>query len=196
LPKQDAVIAITAGVADTQAILNLLWDKLLPGLQPNRLRSDPKHRRQLEAKIASLALPAPNGAETSPILGDVCRKFVFSANDQKLESISLERKGAGLTLAIRSRGVESRLPVSFGKWSKGRGSLFALVGAPGNSDQLLASSASWTRDDTLVVRVCAYETPFYVTFNLRFENDRLIRNWAPNLGFDNVSRAELIGHVE
>src|SRR5262245_43043714 len=31
LPEQDAVIAITSGVRDMQAVLNLVWDKLLPG---------------------------------------------------------------------------------------------------------------------------------------------------------------------
>ena len=30
LPEQDAVIAITAGARDMQAVLNLVWDKLLP----------------------------------------------------------------------------------------------------------------------------------------------------------------------
>ena len=30
LPEQDAVIAITSGVKDMQAVLNLVWDKLLP----------------------------------------------------------------------------------------------------------------------------------------------------------------------
>jgi CubicO group peptidase (beta-lactamase class C family) len=196
LPKQDAVIAITAGVRDIQAILNLMWDNLLPGLQQHRLRSDPKIRKKLAAKIASLALATPKGADTSPILDNACRKFVFPGNDQKLESISLERSGMALTLVTRSGAVENRLPLGFGKWSKGRGSLFALVNAPGNTDQLLATSAAWATDDTLVVRVCAYETPFYLTFNLRFEKERLIRNWEPNMGFNDVKKSELIGHGE
>jgi CubicO group peptidase (beta-lactamase class C family) len=33
LPEQDAVIAITSGLRDMQAVLNLVWDKLLPGLK-------------------------------------------------------------------------------------------------------------------------------------------------------------------
>jgi len=198
LPKQDAVIAITAGVQDIQAILNLLWDKLLPSLQSHRLRSDPIHRKQLETKLADLSLPTLRGTANSPILAKACRKFVFAANDQKLESISLinEPNGTGLTLVVQSRGVENRLTPGFGKWSKGRGSIFALVGASGKADQLLATSAAWVTDDTLVVRVCACETPFYLTFNLRFEGDHLIRNWQPNVGFDDVNQTQLIGHVE
>ena len=37
LPEQDAVIAITSGVKDMQAVLNLVWDKLLPAMKPSPL---------------------------------------------------------------------------------------------------------------------------------------------------------------
>src|SRR6266478_4376585 len=40
LPEQDAVIAITSGVKDMQAVLNLVWEKLLPALKPSALDSD------------------------------------------------------------------------------------------------------------------------------------------------------------
>ena len=32
LPEQDAVVAITSGVRDMQAVMNLVWDKLLPAM--------------------------------------------------------------------------------------------------------------------------------------------------------------------
>src|SRR5262245_4805197 len=41
LPEQDAVLVITAGVKDMQAVLNLVWDKLLPALKPGPLEADP-----------------------------------------------------------------------------------------------------------------------------------------------------------
>lgn len=37
LPEQDAVIAITAQTGDMQAEINLVWDKLLPGMQDKPL---------------------------------------------------------------------------------------------------------------------------------------------------------------
>ena len=40
LPEQDAVIAITSGVKDMQAVLNLVWDKLLPAMKPSSLPAD------------------------------------------------------------------------------------------------------------------------------------------------------------
>ena len=36
MPEQDTVIAITSGVKDMQAVLNLIWDKLLPAMDARR----------------------------------------------------------------------------------------------------------------------------------------------------------------
>src|SRR5262249_56891227 len=47
LPELDAVVAITSGVRDMQAVLNLVWDKLVPALKPDKLPDEcpPASRR-------------------------------------------------------------------------------------------------------------------------------------------------------
>ena len=42
MPEQDAVVAITSGVKDMQAVLNVVWDKLLPALQAQTLAPNPE----------------------------------------------------------------------------------------------------------------------------------------------------------
>ena len=86
--------------------------------------------------------------------------------------------------------------LGFGKWSKGRGTLASLVGASGKTDQPLATSAAWATDDTLIVKVCACETPFYLTFKLHFDGERLIRDWWPNVGFGDNKQTQLIGRTD
>ena len=49
LPEQDAVVAITSGVKDMQAVLNLVWDKLLPAMKPSPLAADDESHKKLEA---------------------------------------------------------------------------------------------------------------------------------------------------
>jgi CubicO group peptidase (beta-lactamase class C family) len=64
LPEQDAVIAITGGLRDMQAVLNLVWDKLLPAMKPSALPADESAQKKLERKLKalSLRLPAGNGS--------------------------------------------------------------------------------------------------------------------------------------
>src|SRR3954451_22994941 len=61
LPEQDAVIAITAGVRDLQGVLNLVWDKLLPGLKPVSLPADEAARSKLDRTLKGLSLKLPEG---------------------------------------------------------------------------------------------------------------------------------------
>ena len=58
LPEQDAVIAITSGVKDMQAVLNLVWDKLLPALKPSTLDTDDEFAQEARAH-AQGPCPAP-----------------------------------------------------------------------------------------------------------------------------------------
>ncbi|HJZ58035.1 MAG TPA: serine hydrolase, partial [Gemmataceae bacterium] len=104
LPEQDAVIAITAGVRDMQAVLNLVWDNLLPGLRPAPLALDEAARAKLERTLKGLSLRVPAGKGTPPKVAG--RKYVFPANDRKLESITLESGGkdGAVTLVTRVDG--------------------------------------------------------------------------------------------
>jgi hypothetical protein len=64
------------------------------------------------------------------------------------------------------------------------------------TDEPLAASAAWLSDDTLIVKVCAYETPFYATVRLRFEGDKLIHDREVNVGFGGPKQPQLVGQTE
>ncbi|HWG11979.1 MAG TPA: serine hydrolase domain-containing protein [Streptosporangiaceae bacterium] len=60
LPEQDTVVAITASTLNMQAILDALWEHLLPGLDAS---GDGSGQEELSARLGGLALPAcPAGA--------------------------------------------------------------------------------------------------------------------------------------
>jgi CubicO group peptidase (beta-lactamase class C family) len=191
LPEQDAVVAITSGVKDMQAVLNLVWDKLLPAFHGQVLPVDADAQAKLTQKLAGLVLRTPDGKETSPLTGRVFgHRYVFSPNERKLESILLEPAagGRGLALVMRSHGVESRFPGGFGEWEKGRGDFGSYSNEP------VAASAAWVKDDTCVFKLCAFETPFYQTITLRFDGDQLFYDAETNTGFGATKQAQLVGN--
>jgi CubicO group peptidase (beta-lactamase class C family) len=198
LPEQDTVVAITSGVKDMQAVLNVVWDKLLPALQPGQLPANSTAHKQLEETLAQLSVRTPDGAATSPLMSKVANKvFKFAENGQGLEAITLmpASVGSGFTLVSRSRGVESRLGCGVHEWKRSRGDFGS--GLTGRyTDEPLAASAAWLSDDTLIVKVCAYETPFYATQRLRFEGDKLIWDREVNAGFGGTKQPQLVGHAE
>ncbi|MBI1839696.1 MAG: serine hydrolase [Verrucomicrobia bacterium] len=192
MPDQDAVVAITSGTRDMQAVLNLIWDKLLPAMQRSALPSNPAARKKLEDSLARLAVRAPQGSATSSQAQKVSgRRFVFPANDQKVESIALECSGsAAPTLLLRARGGEYRLSTAVGGWKKGRMAYGPLT------EQPVAASGAWTADDTFTFKLCFYEGPSSVTASLKFSNERALYDAEYNVAFGPAKQPQIIGIAE
>ena len=51
-------------------------------------------------------------------------------------------------------------------------------------------------DDTLVMKLCLYESPFHLTLRLRFAGDTVTRDADANVGFGGTKRPQLIGRKE
>jgi CubicO group peptidase (beta-lactamase class C family) len=191
MPEQDAVIAITSGTKDLQAVLNLVWEKLLPALKPESLSPDDDSRNKLERKLASLTLPPQQGSG-SPAKAWT-KKYVLPSNPQKLESIALETdaQGGAVTLITRIDGVERRISCGSGYWKKGR-----MAYGPAFPEQPVAASGAWVGDDTFKARICFSETPFILTMTLKFDGDRLLYDSETNVGFWPLKAPQLIGKSE
>lgn len=203
LPEQDAVIAITSGLRDMQEVLNLVWDKLLPGMQARRLSRDRATQEALEAKLAGLTLrPQTSTANVAPAQLDqwAGRRFVFEPNDLKIESLLITAYPTPneFALTFRSQGQDQVVPCGKGTWKAGR---LALGPGPGIGkgsavDRAVAASGGWTREDTYVAQLCFYETPFLVTLSLRFEGNQVFVDSEYNVRFGPAKLPTLVGRRE
>lgn len=191
MPDKDAVIAITSGTRDMQAVLNLIWDKLFAALVAGSLPENEQAERQLKAKLASLALRMPEGAETSAVASRVAgKKYAFETNDQKIESIALETpSGSEVELLFRVNGAEYRVPCGYRAWQKGRMAHGRL------KEQAVAGSGAWTSEDTYTARLSFYEGPAYVTMALKFAGDDLVCNTEYNVAFGATKQPALKGRA-
>lgn len=190
LPEQDAVIAITSGVRDMQSVLNLVWDKLLPALNPSPLPADNASHQRLIDALKKLTLRMPKGdASPPPVAG---KKFAFASNDRKLESVTLETGGADgdVTLVVGTNGTDQRIGCGRGSWRRGQVAWGRL------SEQPAATCGAWTADDTYTAKFCFVETPFTTTLRLKFTDDELRLTVEPNVGFGPAGAMELVGKAE
>jgi len=193
LPEQDAVVAITSGVRDMQAVLNLVWKHLQGGMQPGPLPPAPAERERLAAKLADLALKTPEGAATSPRTAALAgRSWIFPENDEGIESISLSG-GDAPALIVRQGGVERRIPTGYGRWVRGGTAPLPNVGS---DQEPVAASAAWTAEDTWRVKTCLYRSPFCSTWDLHFlefQGDALRLEREANVAFGPTTRPALVG---
>ncbi len=196
MPEQDVVVAITSGTRDMQAVMNLVWDLLLPGIGKAALPADARANERLKQKLAALSLPPAVGRPSSRVAAAVSGKlYALPANEDGLEAIGLEA-GAGTTLVVRSDGRDQRLPLGYGEWR--RAASFALT-RPGGSlairgvEQKAAASGAWTSDDSYIAKVCFHETPYCTTLGLRFAGDAVVVDQEHNVSFGPTKRPQLVG---
>ncbi len=188
MPEQDAVVAITSGVKDMQAVLDLVWDHLLPAMHAKKLPADRAAQQKLASVLGHLVLPTAKGAATSPIAPKVAgKRFVFPANDQKLQALTFDGAGA---LLMRFDGADQRLAFSHGGWTKGRAAFGTFpVGA-------VAVSGAWASEDVFTAKVCFNETPFVMTLTMRFTGDAVEFDEETNVGSGSTRRPHLVGRAE
>jgi hypothetical protein len=181
-----------------QAVLNLVWDKLLPACGPKKLRADRNAQTKLKDALARLELAPAPGAATSDLAATVLnRPFAFSANDQQVQQVSVRSTDGGqnLALALRVDGREMTLPAGHRQWRQGRVAFPAgrLAQFP---DEPVASTFGWTAADTLEVKVAAYETPFALRYRLKFTGDEVALDSEANVSFGPTQRPTLVGRRE
>ena len=198
MPEYDAVVAITSGVRDMQAVMNLVWSKLLPAMKPNPLPEDPVSRRKLEAKLANLMVKPQAGQPTSPLASRISGKwFEFPENDRGMRAISFDFNSPAPAMMVRTKDGELRNPLGLGAWNKsqnaftnGMGQFLSVPDHPS-----LATSAAWPAEDVLQVKILLYQTPFYSTLTFKFDGERLLLDTEYNVSFGARNLPQLIGQV-
>ncbi|MBN2390248.1 MAG: beta-lactamase family protein [Anaerolineae bacterium] len=190
MPDQDAVVAITSGVSDMQAVLNLVWKHLLPAMQPDPLPADGKMQIALEQKLASLALPLVAGETTSPTAARVTgKRFVFEKNVPRLKSVTCEFDTGEATITLRNAQGVQRIVCGQGTWIKGTVQLGWEVAGQ------IAASGAWTDENTYTAKVYFYEAPFCVTLTCHFDEGQLTFNFKQNVSFGPTEWPQLTGQA-
>ncbi len=199
LPEQDAVVAITSGVRDMQAVLDLVWDKLLPAMRPAALPDDPAAEGALRAALARLRVRTPDGRPTGPLARRVSgRWYAFPDNDRGVRALALDLTARAPALLVRTAAGETRTPVGLGSWvrsgtgfANGMERLLSVHAGPA-----VAASGAWTSDSVFTVKLVAPETPFYSTLDFRFSGDQLVLDSRHHVNFGPTELPRLVGTAE
>jgi CubicO group peptidase (beta-lactamase class C family) len=196
LPDVDAVVVITSGVRDMQAVMNLVWETLLPAMRRNALPEDAAALRRLTAKLAGLTLRTPAGSPTGPLVARTSRRwYQFPENSRGIQAVALDFAPDSVALVVRTAGGETRTPIGIGSWVKSRGGftggLDRLLSVPPHP--LIAASGAWTADDAFTVKLVLYETPYGATLTFHFDGDRVLLDEEYNVSFGPTKQAQLIG---
>ncbi|MEO8333987.1 MAG: serine hydrolase, partial [bacterium] len=199
LPEYDAVVAITSGVRDMQAVMNLVWTKLLPAMSKGALAEDVAAQRALKSKFGGLAVRTPAGRPTTALASQVSRRwYAFPENDRDIKAMALDFSAGSPGLLVRSARGETRTPIGVGSWVRTQSGfsngINHLLSVPEQTP--VAASGAWTNDSVFTLKLVGPETPFYSMLTFRFDGDRLLLDSEHNVNFGPTKLAQLVGSVE
>lgn len=201
LPEQDAVFVTTSGEDDMQAILNAVWEHLLPAMQESALEPDRAAQKVLQAKLDSLNhAPVQGEMETATSRSVQGMTYAFEDIDLTPEaaqnfkallpkSLSLEKLGLTQNEHWRltyTNEESVQLDCGFREWSVYSSSFF------GDPEQV-AVSAAWTAEDRFTARLRRLETPHWLELELRFVEDAVNLNMRWNVAFGTLDAPQFIG---
>ncbi len=187
MPDQDAVLAIASGVRDMQAVLDLVWEHLLPAMGPALLPADAAARAQLAGVLAGRSVKPVQGAPRSTSGRMVGGRYALEANPVGLQSLTFAFKRVGAVVRLASATSVAQLASAPGVWQEGQvtarrgaGRSRRGSGLPGGP---VAASGAWTDAETYTLRLCYFETPFVVDLACRFAGDGVTVNGEVNASF-------------
>jgi CubicO group peptidase (beta-lactamase class C family) len=166
LPEQDAVIVMTSENKNMQGQLDLVWTHLLPAF-------DAKPLVQADlARLKTLKLSPPQGSKSSAI--QPAKPFKLEANDNGLSQLSFALSDEACVLRADGHSISC----GWETWQLGETALpikppRLIAGGKPKSDAVfkVASHATWTDPQTLLITLRYYETPHSDTLTFRFEGD-------------------------
>ncbi|MFN8484887.1 MAG: serine hydrolase [Anaerolineae bacterium] len=191
MPQQDVVLAINSGLRDMQAVLNKVWEHLLPAMQPSALPDDAQAYGALRDKLAALALPLPLGQPTSADMAQWSgTTYHLEPNDLKIANVTMEFNddGSAALVLLDERGGHAA-PVGYGEWARGTGNL------RGRGDEPVAACGAWTTEDTYEVRMAYYESEVCPVLRFRYAGDELELEVAPNVSWGPIDPVVIVGRA-
>lgn len=194
MPDQDAVLAITSGVENMQAVLDLAWEHLLPAMDNKTLVDEPDALHALTNQLAELAIAPVAGASSAQ------RAAELSGRTFQADAASLEQWGDKNTpveeatfhftpdhclLTLSGAGATHQITSGYGQWRPG------VTTFMGPESEPVVVSGAWSAPDTFTLAVRYIETPHCLTINAHFgENSlRLAMRW--NVMFGTTELPEL-----
>ncbi|HEX5026403.1 MAG TPA: serine hydrolase [Agriterribacter sp.] len=187
-PDQDAVLAISSGTADMGAIMNLVWDYLLPALQSTAIAENKDAYTALQNKLKGLTLSIVEGQPTSPLAKSISGKsYAIQSNGEGITSVVFNLKKNDHSITLTNGNKSSVIPIGNGVLASG------TFISPSGEEMPVGSSGAWISPDTLRIRAYLYETPFYFTYNMVFSKNDVTITRQANVNMGPSGKLELKG---
>lgn len=179
MPEQDVVIAMTAGLPDMQAVLNLVWEFLLPGIQAEPLPANEPVCQMLAARLEGLKIhPRAVGEDRSPQAGEWSGKtYTLDANPGGWKTVCFDFNEGETVVTIRDAHKLHRIALGQKNW------ILSRTRVVPNLPSSLAASGVWKSVNEFEMDLLFYESHSRQTLTCQFSKNCVELNLRYNVNF-------------
>jgi CubicO group peptidase (beta-lactamase class C family) len=200
MPAQEAVLAITSGIADMQIPLDLVWEHLLPAMGAAALADDASAQAALADTLAIRRVAPAQGAAASPRGSAASGRYRLETNEQGVKSLTLQFKRAGAQVRLVSADATTLLTCAPNVWQAGQVAYRQVADRSPRRGGLpqppVLASGAWVDEATYALRLCYVETPFVLDLTCRLGADGLTLSGQANASFGPREWPEIVGRRE
>jgi CubicO group peptidase (beta-lactamase class C family) len=195
LPKYDAVVAMTSGTSNMAAVMDAVWDTLLPALRDKALPPNPAAHGRLKAKLAALQLPVQAGNPSSPRSAAVSgKRYRFPDSELGIRVAGVSFSGDTPRIQFEDGDGKHDIACGFGHWVRGRTFYQKRIANQSDtSEQGIAGSCGWADDNTFVAKLVFHQTPYTMTHRFLFDGDKLSIDTQHNVRWGDTQRPRISG---
>lgn len=172
MPEHNAVLTLTSGTDDMQAILNAVWEYILPGMNAESLAESSQTIAALKERLAHLAMPFPKTLAVEPTAAARISNRIlrFEENTLHATEASFTFEQDRCTFTVRDdQGEQHVIQCGRNGWIVGETSLWLPRGSL--EAIRVATQGGWTDEHTFVMVWQYIETPFRETITCDFHAD-------------------------
>ncbi|MBK8027058.1 MAG: beta-lactamase family protein [Chloroflexi bacterium] len=196
LPDHEAVVVFTSGIDifDGDQLLDLVWDRLLPAMEPDPRPADEPALAALSEKLSTLSLPLASGEAESPVAPQaLARTYRLDENPLGIATLALDASPTGWVVRVTTRAGEESFSCGYGVWERGETTLFNNPHWFADVTSRIAASGAWTANDTFTLIVRLYETPVFRTLVFIIVEDEVLLEVRVNVTLESPEPLLLTG---
>ena len=195
LPKEDAVIAITSETGNMQAILDAVWNHILPALRGAGLPGEKIKQAALTQKLTTLTLPPTTTQSATSVASQISGKtYAITDNPALIKDVSLTFGKDGCIFKLQDDKGAHQVLCGISRWAESTTTfpvaplMLTPTVVPDSDIRKVAGSGSWQDPNTFVMIWRFTETAHYDTITCRFGENGVQVEFQSSLSIVNKTK--------
>jgi CubicO group peptidase (beta-lactamase class C family) len=179
--EQNVTIVITGGIGDMQAVLDSVWEILLPAMGDDELPENNEEYKKLVEKLQSLDYPVEYNEIENTVQNEIDgNKYIFDNNDFGIKGIKLCFNEDGCDILLDYNNDRLEFKAGHGKGEYG---VMLKPSYKGMTDKAVISG-TWVNSNEYEVTSRFYKTPYILKSIFKFDDDKVTMSNEMNFSFD------------